>query len=142
MVLDVKCALLYREMRRRVYIELPRQDRRYGDGSVVGMLRKAMYGTRDAPKIWRDQVQEALEELGFITSVLHPSVYFCRERGLVIIVHVDDFLCSGEASELEWLFENLRRKYEMSRTMIGEGFEQEGKYLNRLIRWTRQGIEF
>ena len=26
--------------------------------------------------------------------------------------------------------------------MIGEGFEQEGKYFNRLIRWTRQRIEF
>ena len=61
MVMDVKCAFLYGEIRRNVYIELPHTDPRYGDGSVVGKLKKAMYGTRDAPQIWSQVVQEAME---------------------------------------------------------------------------------
>ena len=65
MVMDVKCAFLYGEIRRNVYIELPHTDPRYGDGTVVGKLKKAMYGTRDAPQIWAQVVQEAMEELGY-----------------------------------------------------------------------------
>ena len=36
MVLDVKCAFLYGQIRRRVYIELPQQDSRSANKSVVG----------------------------------------------------------------------------------------------------------
>ena len=45
MVMDVKCAFLYGEIRRNVYIELPHTDPRSGDKTVVGQLKKAMYGT-------------------------------------------------------------------------------------------------
>lgn len=50
-ILDVKMRSLYGAMRRRVYIELPRQDPKYGSGDLMGKLQKAMYGTRDAPQI-------------------------------------------------------------------------------------------
>ena len=68
MVMDVKCAFLYGEIRRNVYIELPHTDPRYGDKTVVGQLKKAMYGTRDAPQIWAQVVQEAMESLGYKQS--------------------------------------------------------------------------
>lgn len=82
MILDVKCASLYGEMRRTVYIELPTCDLRVGDGSVVGLLKKSMYGTRDAPQIWQEVVQRVMETIGFQTSLLHPSVYHHRDRDL------------------------------------------------------------
>lgn len=52
MLLDVKCAFLYGEMRRKAYTEFPRQDPRCGDWSVTGKLRKAMHGARVTPQIW------------------------------------------------------------------------------------------
>ena len=61
MILDVKCAFLYHQMKRTVYIELPRQDPRWAEGVVVGVLRKAMYGTRDAPQIWQNEVRTTME---------------------------------------------------------------------------------
>ena len=64
MVMDVKCAFLYGKMKRNIYIELPTQDERYGDKNLVGKLVKAMYGTRDAPQIWEDLVQETMASLG------------------------------------------------------------------------------
>ena len=36
MVMDVKCAFLYGEIQRSVYIELPHTDPLYGDGTLVG----------------------------------------------------------------------------------------------------------
>lgn len=53
-LLDVKCAFLQAAMRRNVYIKLPRQDPTYGDGHLMGKLKKALRGTRDAPQFWGD----------------------------------------------------------------------------------------
>jgi hypothetical protein len=33
-----------------------------------------MYGTRDAPQIWREVVAEVMMRLGFKASLHHPSI--------------------------------------------------------------------
>ena len=48
MTMDVSCAFLYAAVARDLYIELPAGDPEGGAGRV-GHLRKALYGTRDAP---------------------------------------------------------------------------------------------
>ena len=141
MVLDVKCAFLYGECRRRIYIELPRQDPRSGDGGTVGVLRKAMYGTRDAPQIWQKEVQKALEEVGFEMSILQPSVYFHKEKNMLVIVHVDDFLCSGNLEAVEWLYETLKQKYDLKKDLLVKDGHGEVKYLNRTLRYADDHFE-
>ena len=96
MVLDVKRAFLYGQIRRRVYIELPQQDSRSADKSVVVVLRKAMYGTPDAPQIWQEEVEKAMRDLGFELSILHSST---RIRNVIVVIHVDD---------LQWLYESVK----------------------------------
>ena len=56
MIIDVKCAFLYGWMKRRVYIELPSQDPLSSQGNLARLLNKAMFGTRDAPRIWSNEV--------------------------------------------------------------------------------------
>ena len=118
MVLDVKCAFLYGQIRRRVYIELPQQDSRSADKSVVGVLRKAMYGTRDAPQIWQEEVERAMRDLGFELSILHSSVFYHRPRNVIVVIHVDDFLCSGKIEDLQWLYESVKKKYDLKYTIL------------------------
>ena len=65
MLLDVKKAFLYGNIKRRVYIELPSEDPWREDGRMVGMLQKAMYGLRDAPQVWQEEVRRLLGKLGF-----------------------------------------------------------------------------
>ena len=55
MLLDVKKAFLYGLLQRRVYIELPFEDPGRDDGRMMGLLRKAMYGLRDAPQVWQQE---------------------------------------------------------------------------------------
>ena len=143
MLLDVKCAFLYGYVKRDIYIELPPEDAAYKSG-MVGKLVKAMYGTRDAPLIWQETVEANMQSLGFLPSKLHPSVYFHRERGLRVLAHVDDFMCTGSHSQLKWLYDELSKDYELKSKMIGEmdGLEKEGSFLNRIVRWTETGIEF
>ena len=95
MVMYVKCAFLYGQMRRHVYIELPTQDERHGDKNLVGKLVKAMYGTRDAPQIWGHLVQETMASLEMQRSMIQPSVYCQASKKLFVVAHVDNFLCVG-----------------------------------------------
>ena len=141
MIMDVKCAFLYGEMRRNVYIELPHTDPRYGDQSVVGKLKKSMYGTRDAPQIWAEHVRKTLESHGYKQSIYQPAVYYHPKKTVLIVVHVDDFLCTGDGKELEELHENLARQYELKKTILSLTDERETKYLNRVLRVTDEGVE-
>lgn len=47
-LLDIKCDSLYGDMRRHVYIELPRHYQRARDGGIVGRAKSAMCGRMDA----------------------------------------------------------------------------------------------
>ena len=141
MVMDVKCAFLYGEIRRNVYIELPHTDPRYGDASVVGKLRKAMYGTRDAPQIWGEVVRTTMEALGYKQSVFQPAVYYNVAKDVVVVVHVDDFLCAGDGKALRELHEELTKQFEIKQTTVSMNDEQEATYLNRILKITNEGIK-
>ena len=106
MTLDVKSAFLYGAARRKIYIELPSADPEAG-GSKVGVLHKALYGTRDAPQVWQHEVRRTLTELGFRQSIIQPSVYIHDQKGLYLVVHVDDFLIAGDQSGLDWVYVGL-----------------------------------
>ena len=67
--------------------------------------------------------------------MIQPSVYFHVSKKLVVVTHVDDFLCVGPEENLTWLFKGLSAKFEMTRTIVGQGHAHEVKYLNRFISW-------
>ena len=79
----------------------------------MGMLEKAMYGTRDAPQVWQEEVRTTMEELGFDECVTQPGIYHHAGRGVQVISHVDDFLCVGDTTELEWFRDSLSRKFDI-----------------------------
>ena len=56
MALDFSKAFLYGDMKREVFIELPNEDPRKLESDCMGLLRKGMYGLRDAPQIWQEVV--------------------------------------------------------------------------------------
>ena len=74
MTMDVKSAFLYGDVKRDIFIGLPIQDPRSHSGNLIGKLNKAMYGTRDAPQIWQEVLESKMNEIGFSSSNLHPSV--------------------------------------------------------------------
>ena len=72
MLLDFKRAFLYGDVERELYIELPDEEENKQGGQNVGRLRKAMYGTRDAPAVWQRLVKKVMTELGFEPSRTTP----------------------------------------------------------------------
>lgn len=111
---------------------------------MLWRLERSMYGTRDAPLIRKAEVMAAMESLGFTASWVSPCAYFHVERDLVVITHVDDFLCSGPKEQLHWMKTALRDKHELKGTLIGPGpaDDKELSFLNRSIRWTSGGLTY
>ena len=142
-VLDVKCAFLYGEIEDKVFIELPPEDPHHGQG-YVGVLRKAMYGTRGAPYVWQKVVKRVMTNLGFERNLIHPCVYYHPKRDLLVVTHVDDFLCSGERTDLRWLRREIEREFEIKGEIIGrrEGEKLSCEFLGRTIRVTPDGYEY
>ena len=84
-----------------------------------------------------------MKQLGFIPSGTTPCLYYHHGRELRVIIHVDGFLCSGEAHHLSWLKAGLERKFTLKTSVLGSQPEEkkEVKFLNRLIRWRPEGLE-
>ncbi len=60
-------------------------------------------------------------------------------------VHGDDFTTAGPKKQLDWLKRELEQQYELKENYrIGPGPKdlKEGRILNRIIRWTKHGIEY
>ena len=143
MLLDFKRAFLYGDCERELYIELPEEDHRREDGKCVGLLRKAMYGTRDAPAVWQRLVRRVMAELGFTASRTSACVYVHGARGLRVVAHVDDFLVTGPKLELIELRRQLQKDYEVDGDILGfdPDEEREGKFLGRRIVHQPWGLE-
>ena len=141
--IDVKKAFLYGEMERTLYVELPPEDPRAGDGRWVGLLKRTMYGTRDAPAAWQKMLGSVMQRLGFVACKSVPCLYVHEAKGIRAVVHVDDFLLSGEAPELAWLEKELKKVFTIKVEDLGGGpwCSREVRFLNRIIRWTEGGLE-
>ena len=119
MVIDVKKAFLYGVIHRNVYIELPDEDPESQKGALVGKLDKAMYGTRDAPAMWQEELERTLTANGFVASVATPCVYLHPELGVSAVAHVDDILLVGPKNGLYEIRRRMETRYKLKSNYIG-----------------------
>ena len=68
MLADVTTAFLYGDARRSLYVELPPEDPLAASVRYVGKLERSMYGTRDAPMMWQDDLRKTLLDMKFKES--------------------------------------------------------------------------
>jgi len=86
-----------------------------------------------------------VEVLGFVQGVSSPCVFKHPSKMLVVSVHGDDFTTAGACEDLDWFEGNLAEHYECTiQPRIGPGPKdgKEGIVLNRVIRWTSEGLEY
>ena len=112
-------------------------------GKYVGKIVRALYGTRDAPLAWLNVVKEDMREMGFHECKVANGVFSHPGRKLKAVVHVDDFLLSGEGHHLQWFRDHMSEKYELKVQVAGWGRDdaKELEFLGRVIRTTPTGIE-
>ena len=103
-----------------------------------------MYGTRAAAKGWQSEYTSTLKRLGFRQGSASACVFHHPERRLVCSVHGDYFTTAGSKTSLDWFEKELEATYELrkgGRMGPGAEDEKEGRILNRVVRWTPEGLE-
>jgi hypothetical protein len=74
-----------------------------------------------------------------------PCLFSHRAHGFAISVHGDDFTTTGPKCEIDWFEQLLEEKYELKKGgRLGPGPKdsKELTVLNRVIRWTDNGVEY
>ena len=112
--------------------------------SSMWQLCKVFPGQRNGAQRWFQDFSAVLKRLGFSQCVAMPSVLRHRTRRVVLNVHVDDELIAAEqASDIEWLVEELRKIYKLQvegpvpRESLGAG--EELNYLKKVYVFAEEG---
>ncbi len=83
--------------------------------------------------------------LGFAQGMSSSCVFFHKARGLRCTVHGDDFTTVGGKLSLDWLEAELQERCELTigpRLGPGASDDKEATILNRVVRWTEDGLEY
>ena len=82
--------------------------------------------------------------IGFVQGKASPCTFYHEERGIRTYIHGDDFVSVRSNSDLKWLRKETENKYELKPHVLGPTKEdpQQVKVLNRVLRWTDQGIKY
>ena len=86
-----------------------------------------------------------LTAIGLSKGVAHPTTCFRESDEVRCVVHGDDFTFTGEAGPLREVEARMRKHYDLKlRGVLGdeEGDDSEITILNRVLRWTRDGLEY
>ena len=121
--MDVKSAFLHGLLDEEIYMEQPKGFITPGQESKVCLLKKAIYGLKQALCMWNQQFHGVLSDLGFTRTHSDAGVYIYHCKGgegiLIIILYVDDITLLGDSSkEITQMKSTLASRYEM--TDLGE----------------------
>ena len=125
------------------YVALPPEDPDHG--TKCGLLLKHMYGTKEAANGWHREYTGTLRKLGFRPGAASACVFWHPGKRLSCSVHGDDLTTEGPKQGLDWFEHALEEHYEITKTgRLGPGpkDDKEVRVLNRMVRWTLDGLEY
>jgi hypothetical protein len=93
---DYTTAYLNGKLEEVIYMKQPEG---FEIGDSVCLLRKAIYGLKQAGRTWYNTIDPIIRKEGFVRCVSDRCMYFnnCRESLIIIILYVDDFLIMGKS---------------------------------------------
>ena len=145
MACDISRAFFHAEAGPDMYVELSEEDQVPGQ-DLVGRLRLALYGTREAAAAWQKEVSKHLKQIGFQKGTFNPCLFYHPGRQIRVMVHGDDYAAAGPRTQLSWMHKELEKRFgaEYVKTEMlskQKGDAQEITVLNRVIRVMEEGME-
>ena len=117
--MDVKTAFLNGDLDEEIYMEQPEGWVVPGKEDWVCLLKKAIYGLKQASRQWNAKIHKSLLEIGFTRTYSDAGVYvYSRESGdhtCIVILYVDDLLLMGDSKPfIEEVKRKLKLEYQMT----------------------------
>ena len=137
---DARVAFFHALMDEPTVVMPPKQLRRHG---YLLVLRRALYGTRQASRLFGQLVADVLRDPGLIALKCIPNVYHHPQRDIDLVAHGDDFMADAEDHQLDLLEKILDDAIELKKVgRIGPGQQSSGHMLKREIRWNPEGFSW
>lgn len=112
--LDVSNAFLHGHLDILVYMTQPPGFKDPSSPLHVCLLRRSLYGLRQAPRAWYDSLCGALESFGLARSKADSSLFTYHHASdcLYVLAYVDDLIVTGSSSSLiAFLTHHLRASF-------------------------------
>ena len=110
--MDAVAAFLAARLQEEIFMKVPTELQQYF-GKYVQIL-KSLYGLKQAARMWYLLVSDFLKKIGFSPMAVDPTIFRHTESGVIIGVHVDDFMITGEDEvEIRKVKEQLKGRFEM-----------------------------
>ena len=93
--MDIVAAFLGGDLEEEIYMEQP-EGFEQKDG-LVCLLRRSLYGPKQAPRIRNKKLHEYLIKIGFMQSTLDHCLYI--KEGIYLAVWVDDLILIGRSMD-------------------------------------------
>ena len=135
MHVDVSRAYCHAKAQNLVQVKFPAADCSGKDNGKFGLLKKSMYGTRDAASNWERDWQGHLEHWDYELERRSSNLFHHKKRKICGLIHGDDFVVRGTKESLL----ELKRQLESVSSIIGPGSAKSIKALIRRLRWRETG---
>ena len=143
-IVDVRGAFLHGtfEKGRKVYMEVPQGFERFYPGNVVLLLKKTLYGTKQAARAFWMKLLAVMKLIKYLRNKADPCLYYCWTKwGLCLIISwVDDLLVTGPKEAVDIVAADIKKHFKVDDQ--GEMKEYVGNKIDidrdlRKIKWTQ-----
>ena len=113
------------------------------EAGYMWQMKRAMYGTRRASRLFQEHMKGVLKEAGYAALKVCHQVYHCLETDSMAAIHGDDIIAEGEPKKLDRLDEVLKQLVVVKvLDRVGPRAAEHGQYLKRHIVYINgQGFE-
>ena len=112
----------------------------YPAGTVLWVLKKAMYGLRTSPQDWQTHFADSLQDMGFSRLQSEANIYVKKDSQIYILVYVDDLLIIGKKDLIPKTVELLRCKFLLKITGQLDSEGSKASFLGRKLHRVSDGI--
>ena len=101
--MDVKTTFLNGDLKEKVYLTQLEGFVKKGKEHLVCRLNKALYGIKQAPRSWYENIDSFFFQQGFMTNQSDPNLYTNFDaKGHVVLIplYVDDLIIIGNSVKL------------------------------------------
>ena len=111
----VKTSFLNEVIEEEVYMEQPEGFETHEKRTHVCRLKKALYGLKQTPRAWYGQIENYLQQLGFIKSDADLNLYYLmvENEPLILVLYVDDLFLTGSSGLIKDCKRNLEAEFDM-----------------------------
>ncbi|KAJ9542201.1 hypothetical protein OSB04_028707 [Centaurea solstitialis] len=119
--MDVKTAFLYGHLKEEVYVSQPEGFVDQEHPEYVYVLDKALYGFKQAPRAWYEELSKHLLSKGFKKGSVDSTLFLMKEGEHIVVIqiYVDDIIFGSTSRELCKKFETVMTE-EFKMSMMGE----------------------